>query len=100
MEKKSFKLLLFSALLCSISLSAYGQIYVKIRPVVPVVVVTERPSPVHIWIGEDWREDEGNYRYSGSYWGTPPHPGDRWYVGHWNHHRRHGDKWVRGSWKR
>ena len=99
MEKRLLKLVLITGFLVCVYLSSSAQIYVKIRPVVPVVVVTTRPSPAHIWIGEEWREDGGNYRYSGGFWGTPPHPGDQWYAGHWNHHRRHGDRWVSGSWR-
>jgi hypothetical protein len=97
--KKVAKMLLFCVILFGASLSASAQIYVKVRPVVPVVVMPERPSPAHFWIGEEWNEEGGHYRYSGGYWGTPPHPGDRWNPGHWNHHAQHGDWWVRGSWK-
>jgi hypothetical protein len=97
--KKLAKLLLFSVILFIASLSASAQIYVKIRPVIPVVVRPERPSRAHVWIGEEWNEEGGNYRYAGGYWGIPPHPGDRWYPGHWNHHKEHGDQWVRGGWK-
>jgi hypothetical protein len=100
MKKSSIKMLLFSFLVAGASLSASAQIYVKIRPVMPVVVQTERPGPAHVWIGEEWREDGGNYTYAGGYWGAPPQAGYRWYPGHWNHHRRHGDQWVRGGWRR
>ena len=100
MEKKSLKMLAFGFIFLSTSLAATAQIYVKIRPAMPIVVQTERPSPVHIWIGEEWSNDGAGYKYSGGYWGTPPHPGYRWHEGHWNHHRRHGDRWVRGGWRR
>ncbi len=100
MKTTSVKLLLFSVILFGVSLSASAQIYVKVRPVMPIVVQTERPSAAHVWIGEEWNEEGGNYRYSGGYWGNPPHPGERWYPGHWNHHRTHGDQWIRGGWRR
>jgi len=99
MKKNRLKLVLFSSLLFGLYLSSSAQVYVKIRPVVPVVVVTARPSPIHVWIGEEWREEGGNYRYAGGFWGTPPHNGDRWHEGHWNHHRKHGDRWISGSWR-
>jgi hypothetical protein len=99
MKKKLVKLLLFSIIFFSASFSASAQIYVKIRPVVPIVVRTERPSPVHVWIDEEWNEEGDHYKYAGGHWDTPPHDGDKWNSGHWNHHNEHGDQWVRGSWK-
>ncbi|HTA62010.1 MAG TPA: hypothetical protein VK835_06120 [Bacteroidia bacterium] len=97
MKKKVVKLL-FAALFFGASLSASAQIYVKIRPIVPVVVMTERPGPDHVWVNEDWNEDNGNYVYAGGYWNAPPRRGDRWNEGHWNHHPEHGDHWERGNW--
>jgi len=99
MKKKFVKLLLFSLILFSVSLSASAQIYVKIRPVMPVVVRTERPGPNHVWIGEEWNENNGTYAYAGGYWGNPPNAGDWWEAGHWNHHREYGHQWVRGRWR-
>jgi len=96
--KKLTNLIVVSAILFGAS-SASAQIYVKIRPVVPVVVVTDRPSPGYVWIGEEWTEDGGNYRYAGSYWANPPHPGYKWKKGHWNNRKDHGNQWVRGSWQ-
>ena len=87
-------------ILLTASLSASAQIYVKIRPVFPVVMQTERPGPAHVWVGEEWNEVGGNYTYAGGYWSAPPHPGYRWYAGHWNHHRKYGEHWVRGEWRR
>ena len=98
MKKTLVKLMLFSALFFCACWSASAQIYVQIRPVSPVVVQTVRPSPAHVWIGEEWSEDGHGYKYAGGHWDTPPHPGDRWHEGHWNHHKDHGDNWVRGSW--
>jgi hypothetical protein len=99
MKKNFIRLMLFFIILAGVSLSASAQIYVRIRPVAPVIVQTERPSSAHVWIGEEWNEEGGNYVYRGGHWATPPHPGYRWYQGHWNHHRRHGDQWIHGSWR-
>jgi len=96
--KKLTNLMVVSAILFGAS-SASAQIYVKIRPVVPVVVATGRPSPGYVWIGEEWTEDGGNYRYAGGYWANPPHPGYKWKKGHWNNRKDHGNQWVRGSWQ-
>jgi hypothetical protein len=93
--------MLFSVIFFGAYWSASAQVYIKVRPIVPVVVQTERPGPAHVWIGEEWNEDgHGGYRYGGGHWEAPPHPGDRWNQGHWNHDRDHGDNWVRGSWGR
>jgi|ERR1700752_2843584 len=97
--KKNVIKLLFAVLFFGAGLTAQAQIYVKIRPPVPVVVVTERPSPRHVWIGEEWDENNGGYIYSGSRWDTPRRDGDDWHQGHWNHHKEHGDHWEHGGWK-
>ena len=100
MKKKLAQLMLFSIIFIGVSFSASAQIYIKIRPVAPIVVRTEQHSPRHVWIDEEWVEEGGNYRYSGGHWETPPHHGDRWYPGHWNHHKEHGDQWIHGRWGR
>ena len=99
MKKSLVKLMLLAVISFGAFWSASAQIYVNVRPVVPVVVRTERPSAAHIWIGEEWNEEGGSYRYSGGHWEAPPHPGYRWNQGHWNHDKNHGDHWVRGSWQ-
>ena len=99
MKKPLLKLMLFSAIFFGAYWSASAQIYVNVRPVVPTIVVTARPSPTHVWIGEEWREEGGHYKYSGGHWDAPPHPGDRYNQGHWDHDKDHGDHWTGGSWK-
>ena len=100
MNKKLAQLMLFTIILFCVSISGSSQIYVKIRPVIPIVVRTDQPSPNHVWIDEEWTEERGTYRYSGGHWENPPHRGDRWYPGHWNHHKEHGDQWIHGRWGR
>jgi hypothetical protein len=100
MKKKLFKLMLSLIIFAGVSLSASSQIYVKIRPAAPVIVQSERPSSSHVWIGEEWNEEGGQYVYVGGHWATPPHPGNRYYKGHWNHSRRHGEQWIHGGWRR
>jgi hypothetical protein len=97
MKKTFARLTLFSVIFFGGYWCASAQVYVTIRPVAPVIVQTERPSPAHIWIGEEWNEEGHGYKYGGGHWAAPPHPGDRWNQGHWNHDKR-GDNWVRGSW--
>lgn len=79
------------------SYAASAQVYVTIRPKAPVVVRTERPSPKHVWIEEEWREDGHGYKYAGGHWEVPPRDGQRWIPGHWKHEHR-GDFWIRGHW--
>jgi len=100
MKKTLVKLMLFSVIFFGVSWAASAQVYVKVRPIPPVVVQTPRPGPMHVWVGEEWNEDgHGGYRYGGGHWDAPPHPGDRWNNGHWNHDKDHGDNWVRGRWE-
>ena len=84
----------------AISFSASAQIYVKVRPVAPVVVRTAAPSAAHIWIGEEWEPRGGTYAYVGGHWAAPPHPGWIWVPGHWKRHDRRGEVWVRGHWRK
>ncbi|MFI5141798.1 MAG: hypothetical protein ACHQII_05535 [Bacteroidia bacterium] len=97
MKKNAVKLL-FAALFFGASLTASAQIYVRVRPIIPVVVVTAQPSPEHVWVNEDWNEDNGAYVYGGGYWASPPHRGYHYREGHWDHHETRGDHWVRGDW--
>jgi hypothetical protein len=100
MKKKFVKLLFLSAFLLSVSFSATAQIYVKIRPVVPVIVRTPQPSRNHVWINEEWEPNGNEYRYTGGHWGTPPHRGYTYRQGHWRQHNNDGERWVRGNWRR
>ncbi len=61
------------------------------------VVRPPQPSPVHIWVNEDWKRDGSSYRYSGGYWANPPHKNQRWVPGHWQR-SNHGERWVPGRW--
>ena len=59
-KKQQLFLALAIAASCSIH-QASAQIYVHVRPIAPIVVRTEQPSPRHVWVGEDWRENNGHY---------------------------------------
>jgi len=97
MKKKLIKLLFAGTLLFSLS-SASAQIYVKVRPVIPIVVATPQPSPDHIWVDEEWEPSGGIYVYGGSHWVSPPHHGYRWQKGYWRRHHGDGEEWVHGHW--
>ena len=79
--------------------SASAQLYVHVRPIRPVTVRVEAPSPRHVWIDEDWREDHGAYVPTGGRWEAPPHRGYRYTPGRWDHSPR-GDRWRQGHWHR
>lgn len=100
MQKLLSRLTLASAIVLAMSFTASAQIYVKIRPVEPVVVRSAAPSPAHVWIGEEWEAREGKYVYVGGHWAAPPHPGWIWVAGHWKRHGRSGEGWVRGHWRK
>jgi len=101
MKKYLFKLFVLSAILVSISFSVSAQVYVRVRPVVPVMERPPRPSPVHVWINEEWEPNANGHEYSyRGHWETPPHPGYIRRPGHWRRHGRDGQEWVPGSWRR
>jgi hypothetical protein len=79
--------------------SSSAQVYVNVRPPRPAVVRIAAPSPRHVWVDEDWREDHGAYVYTGGRWEAPPHPGYRYHPGNWEH-SEHGDRWRGGGWRR
>ena len=97
MKKKLSKLLLSVIILSWVS-SATAQIYIKVRPVVPVIVPPPAPSPVHVWVDEEWVPSGGVYVYGGGHWESPPHAGYRWRKGYWRRHNNDGEEWVRGRW--
>jgi hypothetical protein len=99
MKKHLVKLLFSGILLFSIS-GASAQIYVKVRPVVPVIVRTPQPSPAHVWIDEEWEPNGNAYRYGGGHWETPPHNGYTYRQGHWRRHGNDGEVWEHGAWRK
>jgi hypothetical protein len=99
MKKHLIRLFFLAAIVVAGSLSASAQIYVHVRPVAPVVVRTEAPSPRHVWIGEDWVVRDGAYVHTGGRWEEPPHNGMVWVAGHWTHGDR-GHYWKAGHWRR
>ena len=98
MKKKLVKVLSAFIIFFSVS-SASAQIYVNVRPLAPVVVVTERPSREHVWVNEEWEPEGASYRYRGGYWEAPPQPGYRHYDGYWKEEPR-GHVWHKGGWRK
>lgn len=90
MKRMQKILLVLALLLSSGSFGANAQIYVGIRPTIPVYVRAERPSPRHVWVDEEWVWRDGH-------WAEPPQVGYVWVGGRW-HHERDGYRWERGHW--
>jgi hypothetical protein len=100
MKKNVFRLLLLFIIVFFGSFYATAQVYVRIRPIAPVVVRTAQPSHEHVWIDEEWEPNGNGYRYTGGHWERPPHPGYHWRSGHWRRHHEDGERWVAGGWRR
>ena len=92
-------LIMLAIVLTTGAYSSQAQIYVGIRPARQTVVRVAAPSPRHVWIDEDWREENGAYVWAGGRWEAPPHEGYRYSPGHWNHND-HGHQWHGGHWHR
>ena len=77
-----------------------AQVFVKIRPVAPVVLVVKPacPSPQHVWIDGHWKWNKkmSQYVWVEGYW-IVAKPGKVWIGGHWIE-GPHGHKWVEGYW--
>ena len=97
MKNKSSKLLFLAVILFTVSFSASAQIYVTIRPTYPVIVRPPQPSPVYVWVTEEWVPSGNSYRYSGGHWEAPAQPGYYRRPGYWQRNK-HGNRWVPGSW--
>jgi hypothetical protein len=100
MQKLLSRIALLSAVVLAFSFSASSQIYVRVRPVAPVIVRPAPPSPAHVWIGEEWEPRGGSYAYVGGHWAVPPRRGYVWVPGGWRRHGRDGEMWTRGHWRR
>jgi hypothetical protein len=101
LNKWAFMALIVGAFVAGPSFAASAQVYVHVheRPVAPVIVRTEAPSPRHVWIGEEWETRNGAYVHTGGHWAEPPHHGSVWAGGHWAHDGR-GHYWKPGHWRR
>src|SRR4051812_20341728 len=81
--------------------NAFPQVYVRIRPVVPVIkVAPPAPHPHWMWIDGSWRWDRRmrQYVWVDGYW-VEPVRGHVWIAGFWRESRR-GYVWVPGRWRR
>lgn len=88
-------------LIFTVSLSASAQVYVRIRPIIPVTVSTRPAQPTrnHVWIDEEWQPRGRHYKYTGGHWQIPPRNGYIRKEGHWQKTKR-GNRWILGSWRK
>jgi hypothetical protein len=99
MKKITKLLFLAGAISLFAATNSDAQIVVRARMHAPVVAVRPvRPSPRHVWVGEEWAPSGRTYVYRGGYWAAPPRPHARWIAGHWRHTPR-GYVWRPGHWR-
>lgn len=96
--RASFLLVMLIA--CSAHSSQAQHIRVRLDfPVgTPVRPVGNSPFRGAVWIGPEWRWQQGQYVHVPGYWGKPQRVGARWIPGHWRHGRK-GFIWVPGRWR-
>jgi hypothetical protein len=71
--------------------------YVKVHPEARVMEHPAAPSAHHVWVGSEWRWNDGKYVESEGHWAVPPHGHKAWVEGHWSKTSR-GEYWVAGHW--
>jgi hypothetical protein len=98
MKKQIKKIAVFVAFLLATGFAADAQIYVKIRPTLPVVT-RPAPRPHKVWVNEEWTVRKGRYHYNGGRW-VNERRGQVWVEGHWQSYGRRGERWVPGHWQR
>lgn len=100
MKKTIIKVLVMFCLVTGFAEASQAQrIFVKVRPVAPVVVRPAAPSSHHVWVEGEWVWTSNNYVWHAGYWAEPPHPREVWVSGHWR--RAYGGwNWVPGHWRR
>ncbi|MFZ4059042.1 MAG: hypothetical protein ACOYKE_12940 [Ferruginibacter sp.] len=98
MEMKLFRQIIIAALLFIATFSASAQIYVQVRPIFPVVVRPSQPSPVYVWVNEEWVPSGNGYIYTGGHWEAPARRGYYRTQGYWIKNKQ-GQKWVPGKWQ-
>lgn len=77
--------------------NAQVRVFVRTRPVEPVIVRPALPDRESVWIGGEWVWRGGRYEY------VRPHyehirRGHVWVGGHWRRVRG-GEAWVPGHWR-
>ncbi|MBI3883578.1 MAG: YXWGXW repeat-containing protein [Sphingobacteriales bacterium] len=96
--KKMYKFLTAIIIVLSLCFTASAQrIFVKVRPVAPVIVRPVAPSPRHVWVEGEWVPRNRRYEYSNGYWAEPS-PGKIWVEGHWKQGKHGNWRWIPGHW--
>ncbi|HEX2682865.1 MAG TPA: hypothetical protein VHL77_02970 [Ferruginibacter sp.] len=96
--KNKLKIVLLTAfVLTAATFTVSAQVYVTIRPTFPVMVKPPQPSPVYIWVNEEWEPNGNAYRYTGGHWEAPAQPGYYRRPGYWQR-SKNGNRWIKGTW--
>ncbi len=98
MKKKLIMRIFLATVFFVATFSASAQIYVKVRPTFPTIVRPPQPTPVYVWVNEEWKSNGNSYIYTGGYWEAPTQPGYYRTRGHWQTNK-HGQRWVPGAWQ-
>ena len=99
MKKKLVKLFMLAAIMVAFAVSADAQIYVQIRPPMPVVQVRPpMPAPRYVWVNGEYVGRGDSYEYHEGYWEKPKGKYKKKNKGYWNHNKK-GYYWVPGHWK-
>jgi hypothetical protein len=67
-------------------------------PPARVEVVTERPSPDHVWIAGHWARNGDDFMWVSGHWDRPSGGHREWVEGRWEHEAR-GWYWIEGHWR-
>ncbi|GAA4460119.1 hypothetical protein GCM10023093_02250 [Nemorincola caseinilytica] len=86
-----------AAIVLACSAAAPAQIYVEVRPTIPVYTRPASPGPGYVWIEEDWNPYSDRYEWRGGYW-APARTGYYYRPGRWRHSAR-GYYWSPGGWR-
>jgi WXXGXW repeat (2 copies) len=70
--------------------------YVEVPPV-QQQVITEAPSPAHVWVPGRWERTAGTWTWKAGTWVKPPFRNAYWVPGYWRHNN--GQLvWLGGHW--
>jgi hypothetical protein len=79
-----------------------AQVFVRIRPIAPVVIGVRPPcpSPRHVWVAGHWRwnKQRGEYVWVEGHW-IKGRRGAVWVDGHWEDVPGQGSRWIQGHWR-
>ena len=90
---------LLAILATVVMLQSCGPAYVSVRPTYSPSIRPDRPSSLHVWVGDGWsyNRQSRTYNQRNGHWATP-NRNRSYHEGQWKSGRR-GNHWVNGRWK-